>query len=88
MCQRALLGWSRPKLGFQAREVEGAVRVERVEAESPASRAGLRKGDLILSVGGRKVQSTTQLRLGMTGAGPYRLSVRRGADELSLEVSP
>lgn len=88
VCQRALSGWSRPKLGFQARELEGAVRVERVEAESPASRAGLRKGDLILRVGGRKVQSTTQLRLGMTGPGPYRLSVRRGADELSLELTP
>lgn len=87
-CQRALLTWDRPRLGFQAREREGVVRIERVEAEGPAARAGLEPGDLILSVEGRQVQSTTQLRLALVGDGPFRLSISRAGGERVVELAP
>jgi len=87
-CQRTLSGWSRPKLGFQAREVEGRVTIVRVGLGTPAARAGLEKGDVLAKVGGRAIQSTTQLRLALAGAGPHSLEVTRGEETLSLELKP
>lgn len=87
-CQRTLSGWERPKLGFQAREVEGEVHVVRVGKETPAARAGLQRGDVIRKVGGRAIQSTTQLRLALAGAGPHALEVSRGGETKTLELKP
>ena len=45
----------RPWLGITSQEVEGRVFVSRVQADSPAERAGLQQGDILLSVGTDKI---------------------------------
>jgi serine protease Do len=63
--------------------------VHAVEPEGPADRAGVRGGDLIVSVGGRPVSSAEELAalLGSMGdAGSADLVVVRGVDELSIAV--
>lgn len=87
-CQRTLLGWKRPKLGFQAREVASRVTIVRVRPGTPAAQAGLAKGDVVVKVAGRAIQSTTQLRLALAGPGPHALEVRRGEEALTLELKP
>jgi serine protease Do len=64
------------------------VLVRRVADGSPAAEAGLRHGDLIVSVGGRGVSSPDDLldALDAAGGGALSLSVVRGVEELTVEV--
>ena len=65
------------------------VLVHAVEDSGPAGRAGLRKGDLIVSVAGTAVASVDELAAALeaTDAGaPVELGVVRGAEELTLAV--
>jgi serine protease Do len=48
-------GGGRPWLGVYSEEVEGHVVVTRVLPEAPAHRAGLRRGDVILGIGGESI---------------------------------
>ena len=45
----------RPWIGVTSHELEGRVFVQRVQRESPAEAAGLRQGDIVLSVGTEKI---------------------------------
>ena len=47
----------RPWIGVQTQEVHGNVIVTRVYQDSPAERAAMRPGDVILSVGGQTVRA-------------------------------
>jgi S1-C subfamily serine protease len=44
-----------PWLGVTSQEMEGRVYVQRVQADGPAERAGLKTGDILLSVGSEKI---------------------------------
>lgn len=44
-----------PWLGITSQEMEGRVYVQKVQADSPAERAGLRAGDILLSVGSDRI---------------------------------
>lgn len=66
------------------------VLVQVVQDDSPAARAGLRRGDLITEAGGRPVAGVDDLHRVVDGVGDgesLSLAVVRGADELTLSVS-
>jgi serine protease Do len=69
----------------------GGAQVENVAPNSPADRAGLRRGDLIVGVGEDPVRSTDDLLnlLDESAIGRgIELRVRRGKSEMSLAVRP
>ena len=76
----------------QARgDASGGAQVENVAPNSPADRAGLRRGDLIVGVGEDPVRSTDDLLnlLDESAIGRgIELRVRRGKSELTLAVRP
>lgn len=73
----------RKAVGLSA--VDGAL-VRMVEPDGPASRAGLREGDLIVALGGREVAGVDQLHTALehAGAGETTVEVLRGDERLTL----
>ena len=65
------------------------VLVREVTEDSPAARAGLAGGDLIVSVGGQPARSIDDLldAVQTAGAGTIELGVVRGAEERTVQVS-
>jgi len=64
--------------------------IGQVRESSPASRAGFLKGDIIVSVGGKKTETWTQIKeviQGNTGQ-PIDVTVKRGNDFVALTVVP
>ncbi|MBI5365893.1 MAG: protein kinase [Planctomycetes bacterium] len=73
--------------------VERVLAIERVMPGSPAERAGLRPGDLLVRVEGRTIESVEDLRAGMTqaalaGRRAARLVGERAGGELEVQVPP
>ncbi|HTH18019.1 MAG TPA: Do family serine endopeptidase [Magnetospirillum sp.] len=67
---------------------QGAAVVD-VEPNSPAARAGLKSGDVVVSVGGEPIRSATELRnrIGLTPVGTtLSLGVERGNRPVAVEV--
>lgn len=81
-------------LGIRLFDVGGRVRlayIERIRPESLARRAGLRVGDLILSVNGRPVETCDEVvaELAATPADePVELLVKRGEDVEMIDLIP
>jgi serine protease Do len=74
---------------FEFEGTEGAL-VNRVVAGGPAARAGLRDGDIVLEVNGRKVSSSSQLRNTVAAIAPgtrIPLKVFRQGKELTVDVA-
>lgn len=68
-----------------------AVRVESVEKDAPASRAGLLPGDLIVAFDGRAVNGIDDLHKALTAeriGGASAMVVIRRAQKLELEIRP
>lgn len=76
------------RLGFQVTaNKNGATttHVERVLADSPAKRSGLKSGDVVVAVNGQKVNgSTLTRRIGGSGGRPIALTVRRDGKVVRL----
>ena len=84
--EREERGW----LGIRFADEEGAatsgVRIVEVSAQSPAQRAGLRKGDVLLRLDGQPVTSTSLSRRRFAPGETVRLRVRREGKERDLQV--
>jgi len=75
----------RRAVGLPERE---GVLVRHVEDGSPAARAGIQAGDLIVAVGGTEIDGVDGLYEALDKAGPaLALTVVRGAEERTVEVS-
>jgi serine protease Do len=74
----------RDAVGLEAR---GGLLVRDVEGSSPAERAGVRRGDLLVALAGVAITDADGLFAALSEAGPtLTLSVLRGVEELDLEV--
>jgi S1-C subfamily serine protease len=70
---------------------ETGVQVASVEPRSPAQRAGLREGDIIVEFGGEAVADVDDLHRALTGeriARAHLLGVIRNTEKISIEVVP
>lgn len=83
-------GPQRPWLGLATEEVKGRLLVTRVSPESPADRAGILQGDVVLSVAGQPVKTHVEFyeRLWKLGAAGVEVPIRivRGVDEQDVRV--
>ena len=94
-----LLDWTRPKLGVQLVDTtpelrrhlggseERGVLVSKVLSGTPAQRAGIKVGDLIVSVDGKPVGTVEELRAALEGheGKTFRVAVVRDGRALDLE---
>ena len=72
-------------------KVDGGVLVDEVISESPAEKAGLKDGDIIVKMNGQKVESERDIRklLGdLDTAKPIPLDILRDGKTLQLNVTP
>ncbi len=87
---RGWLGVSVQDTGHRPNGGEPGVVIAGVERTSPAARAGIRPGDVILAVNGTKVETSTGLVRTIAAippGGAARLSVRRAGQTLDVPVS-
>jgi S1-C subfamily serine protease len=74
----------RAAVGLEPRD---GLLVEGVEAGGPADRAGIRRGDLIVTAGGQNLVHPEDLYVALAGEGPLSVGVVRGVDELTVDVT-
>jgi serine protease Do len=70
-------------------QVGSGVLVADVEGDGPAAKAGLQRGDVIRSVGGQKVASTSQLRNRVASLSPgakVRVELQRDGAPRTVDI--
>jgi serine protease Do len=79
------------QIGVTVDDVENGVRIEDVDQDSPAAKAGLRTGDIVVEVDGERVRSARQFSR-LIQESPegrsVRLGVMREGSRQSIEVTP
>lgn len=79
-------GW----LGVSVDDRNGGVLIANMDRSGPASRAGIRPGDVVLAVNGEKIESSRGLIRAVAGVPPgnsVRLTVRRTGREMEINVT-
>ncbi len=77
------------QVGLAVQTADGGVRVEKAEVKKPFAAAGVRKGDVVAAVDGKKVESVAGFRKQIRTAfvqGDCTLTVRRGAETKEIAV--
>jgi hypothetical protein len=77
------------RVGLAVKAADGGVRVEKAEEKKPFAAAGLRKGDVVTAVDGKKAESVAGFRKQIRFAfvqGDCTLNIRRGAESKELTV--
>lgn len=81
---------SRPWIGISTQEARGRLIIANVQPGSPAESAGLRRGDIVRSVGGNEVDSLAELYSNLWKAGPsgttITLGIDRGGERVDVAV--
>ena len=81
----------RPWLGVLAREVDGTVVIVGTAGDGPARRAGLRRGDVVLAVGGFEVDNLADFYRSLWALGPAGveapLTLNREGDVFDVRVT-
>lgn len=70
---------------------DGGVKIDRVDEQSPAAKAGVKEGDRVVEFDGERVRSTRQLTrlVQETPSGrTVKMVVQRGADRRTLDITP
>jgi RNA polymerase sigma factor (sigma-70 family) len=78
------------QLGVEAKETDGKVRVESVEAGTPLAKAGLQKGDVVTALGETKADSVEAFRRALRrqlADGKAVIKVRRDDREVALSAA-
>jgi S1-C subfamily serine protease len=57
-----------------------------VEDDSPAAKAGIAEGDLLVAVGGTPITSADDLFEALAGEGALEITLVRGTDERTVTV--
>ena len=90
IAKRRRSGSPRPRLGLATESTQGHLFVTRVSPGSPADRAGLHTGDIVLGVGAEPVKTHEELYRKMWSLGPagidVPLRVLQGADVRDVKV--
>jgi serine protease Do len=84
-----LMAHPRAYVGASAVDDEPGCRVTAVEKDGPASKAGLKPGDIVLKVDGRDVAASAAFQRWVAEAKPgetLKLEVKRGDETLKLEL--
>jgi serine protease Do len=83
-------GGTRPWIGLNSVEEDGRLKVIRVSSDSPAEQAGIEAGDIVLSIGGKKIESHADFyrRLWSSGAPGVEvtLKVLKGSEVVDVKV--
>jgi C-terminal processing protease CtpA/Prc len=66
------------------------VMIQSVEKDTPADQAGLKYGDVILSINNESIKNTSQMqeKIKNIGGESLQLVIKREKQELSLEITP
>jgi S1-C subfamily serine protease len=81
---------TRPWIGMSTQEVDGRLHVIRVQEDTPAARAGLKPGDIVLSIKGEPVKTLEEFYRKLWGSGSagssIPLKVLQGSDVRDIDV--
>ncbi|QJR16214.1 S1C family serine protease [Usitatibacter palustris] len=80
----------RPWLGINSLEEDGRIKVLRVTSDGPAEKAGIKPGDIILTVGGQKVEKLDDFYKKLWSSGKpgveVALKILQGAEVRDLKI--
>ncbi|XP_028834718.1 serine protease HTRA2, mitochondrial-like [Denticeps clupeoides] len=69
-------------------EVTHGILIHRVIAGSPASRSGMKAGDVVVEINGKKVNTSEEIYQAVRSSDSIKMVVKRGQDLLLLHMTP